>query len=83
VIPASTYRDTPEAATIGVPNYLVVSAAMADDTAYAVTRLLFEAKPTLVVAHLEARRLDRRAAIFTFPVPLHLGAARYYRETKP
>jgi uncharacterized protein len=83
VIPASTYHGTQEVATIGVPNYLVVSAAMDVGTAYAVTRLLFEAESSLGEALPDACRLDRRVAISTPPVRLHPGAARYYRETKP
>lgn len=35
-IAASTYR-TPPTSTLGVPNYLVVSSSMTDDTAYAIT----------------------------------------------
>jgi uncharacterized protein len=83
VIPASIYGIGQEVATIGVPNYLVVSAAMEDDTAYAVTRLLFEEEASLGEALPDACRLDRRVAISTPPVQLHPGAARYYRETKP
>ena len=50
---------------------------------YALTKLLFSAKPTLVAAHPEALHLDQRAALDTFPLRLHPGAARYYREAKP
>jgi TRAP transporter TAXI family solute receptor len=83
MIPASTYRRMrQEVATIGVPNYLVVSAAMEDGAAYAVTRLLFGAESSVGAALPVAYRLDRRVAISTSPVQLHPGAARYYRETK-
>ncbi|HCT80346.1 MAG TPA: transporter [Micromonosporaceae bacterium] len=82
-VPAFVYGLVADVATVGVPNYLVVSSRMPEAEAYALTRLLFEAKATLVAAHPEARRLNRRAAISTYPVPLHPGAARYYREVKP
>ena len=82
-IPATMYGLGRETATIGVPNFLVVREDMPEATAYALTRLLFTAKPTLVAAHPEALHLDQRAALDTFPLRLHPGAARYYREAKP
>jgi uncharacterized protein len=81
-IPASAYGLGRQVATVSVPNYLVVSAAIDEATAYRLTAVLFEAQAHLVSAHPEARRLNRRAAISTWPLPLHPGALRYYRETK-
>ncbi len=81
-IPASTYGLGRSASTVGVPNYLVVAASMPFSTAYAVTRLLFEQRAALAAAHPEARRLDRGAAVGTYPLSLHAGAVRYYREAK-
>lgn len=81
-IPASAYGLDHAAATIGVPNYLVVGAAMDDRVAHELTRLLFDGGEVLARAHPEALRLNRRAAIGTWPVPLHPGAERYYREAK-
>jgi TRAP transporter TAXI family solute receptor len=82
-IPAPVYGLDGDIVTVGVPNYLVVPVTMPDQEAYALTRLLFAAKTILVAAHPEARRLNRRAAIATYPVPLHPGAMRYYRGSKP
>jgi TRAP-type uncharacterized transport system substrate-binding protein len=56
---------------------------MPDEVAYALTELLFSAKATLVVAHPEAARLNRRAALATYPLPLHPGAARWHQAMKP
>jgi TRAP transporter TAXI family solute receptor len=81
-IPVSAYGLPAAVTTVGVPNHLVVSAAMAEPLAYRLTRLLFTRRDTLAAAHPEARRLDRGAAISTYPLPLHPGAARYYREAK-
>jgi TRAP transporter TAXI family solute receptor len=81
-IPASTYGLARAVSTIGVSNYLVVRRAMAANLAYTVTRLLFDQREELAAAHPEARRLDRGAAIGTYPLPLHPGAVRYYREAK-
>ncbi|MDN3357549.1 TAXI family TRAP transporter solute-binding subunit [Actinomadura sp. DC4] len=81
-IPASAYGLTGPVRTVGVPNYLVVNAAMPADRAYALTRMLFEQKDALAVAHPEALHLNLRAAISTSPLPLHPGAVRYYRTAK-
>jgi TRAP transporter TAXI family solute receptor len=80
-IPASTYEVEP-VVTVGVPNYLVVAAAMADDTAYGLTRLLLERRDTLAAAHPAAQRFNRRSAIDTAPLNLHPGAARYFRDSQ-
>jgi hypothetical protein len=83
-IPAGTYPgiDT-TVETVGIPNVLVVRQDLPADTAYRLTELLFDAKPELVAAHAEARRLDHRSALGTFPIELHPGAERYYRAAKP
>ena len=81
-IPASAYELEGEVDTLGIANVLVARQDMPEAAAYALTKLLFEAKPRLAAAHAEGRRLDRRAALATFPVPLHPGAARYYKEAK-
>lgn len=82
-IPASTYRLPDPVTTIGVPNYLVVSPSMDAQLAYALIQTLFAERDRLAAAHPEGRRLDRGAAINTFPLPLHPGAQRYYRDVKP
>ena len=82
-IPSSVYGTSGDVSTIGVPNLLLVRADLPDDLARALTASLFAAQPALVQAHPEARTLDERSAITTAPVPLHPGAAAYYREAKP
>lgn len=79
---ASTYGLAEQVRTIGVPNYLVVNASMADERAYRLTRLLFTRRDELAAAHPEALHLNRRSAVSTYPLPLHPGAMRYYREAK-
>jgi TRAP transporter TAXI family solute receptor len=81
-IPASTYGLDGPTPTVGVANYLVVGAAMDERVAYWLIRSLFEHRDLLAGSHPEGSRLDRAAAIGTYPVPLHPGAARYYREAK-
>ncbi|RNL82865.1 TAXI family TRAP transporter solute-binding subunit [Halostreptopolyspora alba] len=81
-IPAGTYPGVPPVITIGVPNVLVVGDDMPDDTAEEITRSLFAAREELVEAHPVALHLNPRVAVATGPVPLHPGAARYYRSQK-
>jgi TRAP transporter TAXI family solute receptor len=82
-IPARTYGMRTEVETLGVANVLFVRPDLPDDIAYRLTKLLFDAKADLVRAHAEARRLDRRQAPATFPVPLHPAASHYYKTQKP
>lgn len=82
-IPASAYRLVAPVATIGVPNYLVVHANMDEGLAYQLVRAMFAGQARLADAHPEGRRLDRRSAINTVPLPLHPGAARYFQDSKP
>jgi TRAP-type uncharacterized transport system substrate-binding protein len=65
-----------------VANYLAVTGAMDERVAYRLIRALFEHRDLLATAHPEGSRLDRGASISTYPLPLHPGAARYYREAK-
>lgn len=81
-IPAGTYGMGREVPTVAVPNVLVVRADMPSGEARELTALLFASKARLAAVHAQARRLDRRAALATYPLPLHPGAARYFRETK-
>ena len=81
-IPASAYDLAEPVSTVGVANYLAVGSSFDEELAYRLTRLLFQRRELLASAHPEARRLDRATAISTYPVPLHPGAVRYYREAK-
>jgi TRAP transporter TAXI family solute receptor len=82
-IPRGLYGLKKEVPTLGVRNVIVVRWDLAEEVAYWATKLLFAAKPEMVRAHTEARRLDPRSAVATAPMPLHPGAQRYYRTTKP
>ena len=81
-VPLSAYQ-MPAVATVAVPNLLVVASSMDESLAFDLTRLLLERREVLAAAHPAAERLDIRSAIATLPVPLHPGAARYYRSVKP
>jgi uncharacterized protein len=65
-----------------VPNFLLVEAAMSDDLAEALVKVLFEQQATLTQAGSVALTIDPRAAIGTQPVLLHPGAERFYRTER-
>jgi TRAP transporter TAXI family solute receptor len=75
LLPAGTYpgQDTP-LHTVGVDLMLVCRADLDSELAYELTRALFEEFPQRL-----RRRLDPQRAPATV-IPLHPGAARYYRE---
>lgn len=81
VIPAGTYvgqdADVPTAA---VGNVLVTSEAVSEETAYQMTRLLFENLDRMKAAHAAAGGITIDGALTGLSIPLHPGAERYYRE---
>lgn len=81
-VPASAYGFGKPITTVSVSNFLVVRSDSDDELAYQMTRLLFTARDRIVEAHPEARRLNLRSAISTYPLELHPAAVRYYREAK-
>jgi hypothetical protein len=82
VIPKGPYHLLAPVRTVSVPNYLVVRRDMDPELAYRLTRLLFTRTDYLARAHPEGRRLSARSAISTYPLDLHPGAARWYREAR-
>jgi uncharacterized protein len=80
-IPAGTYdgqeEDVPTAA---VGNFLVTHADVPEETAYRMTKLLFDNLGRLTAAHAAAGDIDPAEAVEGMPVPLHPGAERYYQE---
>lgn len=80
VVPAGTYsgQDT-DLITVGVDNLLVVRGDLPDELVYQMTRTLVESLPGLSEAHPAAAGIDPEQASAT-PIPLHPGAARFYRE---
>ncbi len=81
VIPAGTYEgQTEDVPTVAVMNFFVTHEDVPEETAYQMTKLMFENLPTLVAAHAAARSISLDNALNGMPVPLHPGAERYYRE---
>ncbi|OQM74857.1 TAXI family TRAP transporter solute-binding subunit [Manganibacter manganicus] len=80
-IPAGTYEgQTEDVSTAAVGNFLVSHSGVSDETAYQMTKLLFEHLDQLVAAHSAAKGIDPAKALDGMPIPLHPGAERYYKE---
>lgn len=80
-VPAGTYRgQDSDVPTVAVVNFLVTHSGVSDETAYQMTKQLFENLPALVAAHKAAEQIRIEDALKGMPVPLHPGAERYYKE---
>ncbi len=81
VIPAGTYTgqdaDVPTAA---VGNILVTHEDVSEETAYQMTKLMFDNLDRLKASHAAAGNINPETALEGLSIPLHPGAERYYRE---
>lgn len=80
VIPAGTYRGQSEDInTLGIDGLLLCRDSLPETYVYELTKQLFVALPSLARTQQTARLINVARAPAT-PIPLHPGAARYYRE---
>jgi len=80
-IPANTYNgQATEVPTVTIQNFLVSHEGVSTDTAYKMTKAIFEHLPELHAAHAAAKGITRENAAKNPPAPLHAGAEKYYRE---
>jgi TRAP transporter TAXI family solute receptor len=81
VIPAGSYPGQDEdVVTIGQPNFLGTHADVPEEHVYLITKTIYENLPFLQAIHPATKAMAVEKAIAGLPVPLHPGAARYYRE---
>jgi uncharacterized protein len=80
-IPGGTYKgNDKDVDAVGIPNYLVTRAGLSDQEVYEMTKTLFDNLPALQAAHAAAKGISLQTAGKNPPVPLHPGAAKYYKE---
>jgi TRAP transporter TAXI family solute receptor len=80
-IPANTYTgQTAAVPAAAVVNYLVTHDGVKEETAYQMTKAIYENLGELAAAHAAARAIKLESALEGMPVPLHPGAARYFKE---
>lgn len=66
--------------TIAQPNFLAVSADVDENHVYLLTKTIYENLAFLQAIHPATKVMNVEAAMAGLPVPLHPGAARYYKE---
>ncbi|MCV2871155.1 TAXI family TRAP transporter solute-binding subunit [Defluviimonas sp. WL0050] len=80
-IPAGTYQgQDADVPTVAVVNFLVTHEDVSEETAYQMTKLLFENLGELEAAHKAAAQIKLENALNGMPIPLHPGAERFYKE---
>jgi len=80
-IKAGTYPgQTTDIKTIAQPNLLVVTKDTPERTVYLLTKTVYENLPFLNTVHKATKAMSIQKAIAGLPMPLHPGAAKYYKE---
>lgn len=82
-IPASTYNGmTEDVPAVAVMATYIIDNDVSEETVYQITKAIFENKEEIAAAYAKGSELDVNKAIDGIPseVPLHPGAARYYKE---
>jgi len=80
-IAAGTYPgQTKDITTIAQPNFLAVNANVDEEHVYLLTKTLYENLGFLSAIHPATKAMSAKKAMAGLPVPLHPGAARYYKE---
>jgi TRAP transporter TAXI family solute receptor len=81
VVKANTYPgQTIDIRTVAQPNFLACRPDLPDETVYLITKTIFENLPFLINIHKATTAMSLERATLGLPVPLHPGAARYYKE---
>lgn len=82
-LPAGSYKgmDVPYVTLLN-NSAVVLKPALSEDLAYQMTKAIFENLPTLGNIHRVFKGLSLANAIETMPIPVHPGAAQYFREKK-
>jgi TRAP transporter TAXI family solute receptor len=70
-------------ATIAVANLLVTTDHADAGLVQRLTKAVIDSRDSIGNVVHAAQLVDLRTAVFTDPLPLHVGAARYYRSVKP
>ncbi|MEV6395805.1 TAXI family TRAP transporter solute-binding subunit [Streptomyces sp. NPDC051907] len=86
VMPADAYLQAQSGVpvpTVAVANLLVTTDQMDPALTEGITRTVIRSRDSIGTTVHPAQLVDLRTAVYTAPLPLHEGARRYYRSTKP
>ncbi|RXJ74503.1 C4-dicarboxylate ABC transporter substrate-binding protein [Veronia nyctiphanis] len=80
-VPANTYPGQTKAVnTVAQPNFLAARHDISEEDVYLLTKTIYENLPFLNGIHKATKAMAIEKAIAGLPVPLHPGAARFYKE---
>ncbi|WP_017614667.1 TAXI family TRAP transporter solute-binding subunit [Nocardiopsis salina] len=82
-IPATTYEGIAACPTMSIPNLLLCRTDLPDGLVVRITDSVYRGAEALAEERPEAAQINVRTGISTGVVPLHPGAAQWYREHKP
>jgi hypothetical protein len=81
VIKAGTYPgQAKDINTIAQPNFLAVRADVDEEAVYLITKTIYENLPFLNAIHKATSVMALEKALAGLPMPLHPGAAKYFKE---
>ncbi len=81
LIPATAYPGMKkDVMTIAQPNFLAVRSDIDEESVYLITKTIYENLPFLNAIHKATKAMSTDKALAGLPMPLHPGAARYYKE---
>nr|WP_184080634.1 TAXI family TRAP transporter solute-binding subunit [Nocardiopsis mwathae] len=81
-IPATAYPGLPPCPTLSVPNVLLARRDVPADVVRTITDTVFTQADAIAARRPEAAQINVRTGIATGPIPLHPGAAAWYRDQK-
>jgi len=82
VIPANTYPgQTSAVKTVAQPNFLAVQAKVPEEDVYLITKTIYQNLGFLGSMHKATRDMAIEKAITGLPLPLHPGAAKFFKES--
>ncbi len=80
-IKAGTYPgQDKDVVTVAQPNFLAVNDDVSEEHVYKLTKSIYENLPFLQAIHGATKVMNLQSALAGLPVPLHPGAAKYYKE---
>ena len=79
VIPADVYNTDAEGSLLGVNNMLIVDASMDDETAFQITKAIYENMDAFRAENAHARQIEPERSL-QLKIPLHPGAERYHAK---
>ena len=79
VIPADVYNTDTEGSLLGVNNMLIVDAGMDEETAFQITKAIYENMDEFRAENAHARQIEPERSL-QLKIPLHPGAERYHSK---